>query len=183
MSLEVVFSNIFTSSIRFFSLSANEFIMVKNYQNIFVGQVLLVVVIVVVVAARCWCLVVHSVGRCWLVHCSLEPVLWISGIGDGAGRAVRVQYRILSLHYVTVTSLFVVLRVSRQRVLNPVGEGVVWFSLRKRPNGHSRSQSAKWHVSKYQTPGPLKNDVFWDIKTMFILHRRHLTSPLQSPTS
>lgn len=64
MSLEVVFSNIFTSSIRFFSLSANEFIMVKNYQNIFVGQVLLVVVIVVVVAARCWCLVVHSVGRC-----------------------------------------------------------------------------------------------------------------------
>jgi hypothetical protein len=27
----------------------------------------------------------------------------------------------------------------------------------------------------------MKNDVFWDIKTHFVLHRRHITSPLQSP--
>jgi hypothetical protein len=26
----------------------------------------------------------------------------------------------------------------------------------------------------------MKNVVFWDIKTLFVLHRRHITSPLQS---
>jgi hypothetical protein len=29
----------------------------------------------------------------------------------------------------------------------------------------------------------MKNAVFWDIKTQFVLHRRHITSPLQSPVS
>jgi hypothetical protein len=29
----------------------------------------------------------------------------------------------------------------------------------------------------------MMNVVFWDIKTLFILHRRHITSPLQSPES
>jgi hypothetical protein len=29
----------------------------------------------------------------------------------------------------------------------------------------------------------MKNGVFWDIKTPFGLHRRHITSPLQSPAS
>jgi hypothetical protein len=29
----------------------------------------------------------------------------------------------------------------------------------------------------------MKNFVFWDIKTQFVLHRRHITSPLQSPAS
>jgi hypothetical protein len=27
----------------------------------------------------------------------------------------------------------------------------------------------------------MKNAVFWDIKTEFVPHRRHITSPLQSP--
>jgi hypothetical protein len=27
----------------------------------------------------------------------------------------------------------------------------------------------------------MKNAVFWDIKTQFVLHRRNITSPLQSP--
>jgi hypothetical protein len=27
----------------------------------------------------------------------------------------------------------------------------------------------------------MKNVVFWDINTQFVLHRRHITSPLQSP--
>jgi hypothetical protein len=27
----------------------------------------------------------------------------------------------------------------------------------------------------------MKNAVFWDIKIQFVLHRRHITSPLQSP--
>jgi hypothetical protein len=26
----------------------------------------------------------------------------------------------------------------------------------------------------------MKNIVFWDIKTQFVLHRRHITTPLQS---
>jgi hypothetical protein len=29
----------------------------------------------------------------------------------------------------------------------------------------------------------MKNVVFWDIKTQFVLHRRHTTSQLQSPAS
>jgi hypothetical protein len=29
----------------------------------------------------------------------------------------------------------------------------------------------------------MKNGVFWDVKTQFVLHRRHITSPLQSPAS
>jgi hypothetical protein len=29
----------------------------------------------------------------------------------------------------------------------------------------------------------MKNVVFWDIKTQFVLHRRHVTYPLQSPAS
>jgi hypothetical protein len=29
----------------------------------------------------------------------------------------------------------------------------------------------------------MKNVVFWDIKTQFVLQRRHITSPLQSPAS
>jgi hypothetical protein len=28
-----------------------------------------------------------------------------------------------------------------------------------------------------------KNTVFWGIKTQFVLHRRHIMSPLQSPAS
>jgi hypothetical protein len=29
----------------------------------------------------------------------------------------------------------------------------------------------------------IRSAVFWDIKTQFVLHRRHITSPLLSPTS
>jgi hypothetical protein len=29
----------------------------------------------------------------------------------------------------------------------------------------------------------MKNVVFWDIKTQFVLHRRHIKSPLHSPAS
>jgi hypothetical protein len=29
----------------------------------------------------------------------------------------------------------------------------------------------------------MKNVVFWDIKTQFVLHRRHVISPLQIPVS
>jgi hypothetical protein len=37
-----------------------------------------------------------------------------------------------------------------------------------------------FEVSKTVT---MKNAVFWDIKTQFVPHRRHITSPLQSPDS
>jgi hypothetical protein len=33
------------------------------------------------------------------------------------------------------------------------------------------------------TAAAMKNVVFWDIKTQFVLQRRHITSPLQSPAS
>jgi hypothetical protein len=29
----------------------------------------------------------------------------------------------------------------------------------------------------------MKNGVFWDTETQFVLHRRHITPPLQSPAS
>jgi hypothetical protein len=35
--------------------------------------------------------------------------------------------------------------------------------------------------SKVFTAATMKNVVFWDIKTQFEPHRRHITSPLQSP--
>jgi hypothetical protein len=33
------------------------------------------------------------------------------------------------------------------------------------------------------TAATMKNVIFWDIKAQFILHRRHITSPLQSQAS
>jgi hypothetical protein len=29
----------------------------------------------------------------------------------------------------------------------------------------------------------MKNVVFWDIRTQFVPHRRHITSPIQTPAS
>jgi hypothetical protein len=45
--------------------------------------------------------------------------------------------------------------------------------------------SIKSKVERFEsfTDVPMKNVVFWDIKTQFVLHRRHITSPLQSPAS
>jgi hypothetical protein len=45
-----------------------------------------------------------------------------------------------------------------------------------------------WHVTRssnaiLRTGEYMKNVVFWDIKTQFILHRRHITASLQSPAS
>jgi hypothetical protein len=33
------------------------------------------------------------------------------------------------------------------------------------------------------TAVPMKNGVFWDVNTQFLLQRRHITSPLQSSAS
>jgi hypothetical protein len=38
-------------------------------------------------------------------------------------------------------------------------------------------------TSEVFTAVTLKNVVFWDTKTQFVLHRRHITSPLQSSAS
>jgi hypothetical protein len=37
--------------------------------------------------------------------------------------------------------------------------------------------------SELSTAMTMKNVVFWDIKTQFVLHRRHITSPLQRSAS
>jgi hypothetical protein len=42
----------------------------------------------------------------------------------------------------------------------------------------TRNNIVRFEVSTAVT---MKNVVFWDIKTQFVLHRRHITSPLQSP--
>jgi hypothetical protein len=41
----------------------------------------------------------------------------------------------------------------------------------------------KFHSVRFDvfTAVTMKNVVFWDIKTQFVLHRRHITSPLHSP--
>jgi hypothetical protein len=49
-----------------------------------------------------------------------------------------------------------------------------------------------WSLSRHDKEGvrfevftavTVKNAVFWDIKTQFVLHKRHITPPLQSPAS
>jgi hypothetical protein len=54
----------------------------------------------------------------------------------------------------------------------PVHEGSVG-----KQTGNTREIYVRFEVSKAVT---MKNDVFWDIETQFVLHRRHITSPLQS---
>jgi hypothetical protein len=42
-----------------------------------------------------------------------------------------------------------------------------------------------WNYTRFEgfTAVTMKNVVFWDIRTQFVLHRRHITCPLQSPAS
>jgi hypothetical protein len=42
-------------------------------------------------------------------------------------------------------------------------------------------QKMEFVRSEVFTAVTMKNAVFWDIKNQFVLHRRHITSPLQSP--
>jgi hypothetical protein len=44
-------------------------------------------------------------------------------------------------------------------------------------------KESKWEYVIFEvfTAVIMKNAVFWDIKTQFVLHRRQITSPLQSP--
>jgi hypothetical protein len=46
---------------------------------------------------------------------------------------------------------------------------------------HEKEKSMKH--SKSGKRFNVKNVVFWDIRTQFVLHRGHITSPLQSPAS
>jgi hypothetical protein len=61
-----------------------------------------------------------------------------------------------------------------------------------RGKGLPISTKADLAVAKYRmvfvrfevfTAVTMKNGIFWDIKPQFVLHRRHITSPLQSPAS
>jgi len=105
----------------------------------------LVVVLSRIVATWCRCLLLYMVRRCWVVDCSLEPVLWVSSVGDGTGGAIRIQNCVLALYYISITGLLVVLRVARQRILNAIWEWIVWFSLRKKAKGNIGSGKAKLH--------------------------------------
>jgi hypothetical protein len=56
----------------------------------------------------------------------------------------------------------------------------------KRTDIHASSEiRAQDFIVRFEvfTAVTMKNVVFWDIKTHFVLHRRHITSPLQSPVS
>jgi hypothetical protein len=44
-----------------------------------------------------------------------------------------------------------------------------------------RLPSSKWNICVRSKT--MKNVVFWDMKTQFVPHRRHITSPLQTPAS
>jgi hypothetical protein len=48
---------------------------------------------------------------------------------------------------------------------------------------HYRAQPVNVIRFEVFTAVTMKNVVLWDIKTQFVLHRRHITSPLQSPAS
>jgi hypothetical protein len=45
-----------------------------------------------------------------------------------------------------------------------------------------RSVNIDYERFEVFTAVTVKNVVFWDIKTQFVPHKRHITSPLQSPT-
>jgi hypothetical protein len=48
---------------------------------------------------------------------------------------------------------------------------------------HQMRRLIRWEGVRFEafTAVTMKNVVFWDMKTQFVLHRRHITSPLQSP--
>jgi hypothetical protein len=47
----------------------------------------------------------------------------------------------------------------------------------------SATESSRLMYVRFEafTAVTMKNVAFWDIKTQFVLHRRHITSPVQSP--
>jgi hypothetical protein len=67
-----------------------------------------------------------------------------------------------------------------------LGDVVTWCSLVetnkrfRRKCFHLSDEGVSYGEKKLKR---LKNVDFWDIKTQFVLHRRHVTSPLQSPAS
>jgi hypothetical protein len=52
-------------------------------------------------------------------------------------------------------------------------------------SNRNETKKQKWNAEvrfEVFTAVSMKNAVFWDIKTQFVHHRRHIISPLQSPT-
>jgi hypothetical protein len=56
----------------------------------------------------------------------------------------------------------------------------LWFEGRLQ-RGHEREEKEDIVEVNLGTAVTMKNVVFWDIKPLFVLHRGHITSPLQSP--
>jgi hypothetical protein len=63
------------------------------------------------------------------------------------------------------------------------------INIRRGREGYSRqeqqSEAKKHRYIRFEvfTAVTVKNAVLWDMKTQFVLQRRHITSPLQSPAS
>jgi hypothetical protein len=63
--------------------------------------------------------------------------------------------------------------------------GVRYFELRTDPTSFGGTQVQTFLSARFEvfTAAAMKNVIHWDIKTQFIPNRRHITSPLQIPTS
>jgi hypothetical protein len=75
--------------------------------------------------------------------------------------------------------------VSPLSSLSAYGYTFIHFSVTTSILTASLNKQTKYKVVRFEvfTAVTMKNAVFWDIKTQFVLHRRHITSPLQSPAA
>lgn len=83
----------------------------------------------IVAAIRvCW----SNLGVCSVAgsgHDSVEAIMWVSGVVDGAEGTIRVSYGVLSLDYVSITGFVLGLVVSGVGVRNSVFEFVFGVGL------------------------------------------------------
>jgi hypothetical protein len=69
-------------------------------------------------------------------------------------------------------------------VLNTLGVYDLYFVFQWDALYRTPISVHRWNVRfEVFTAVTMKNVVFWDIKTQFVLHRRHIMAPLQSPAS
>jgi hypothetical protein len=70
-------------------------------------------------------------------------------------------------------------------VFNPVPTSVIYLRMHLFHATHQTSFVNLLIPVRFEvfTTVTMKNVVFWDIKTQFVRHRRHITSPLHSPAS
>jgi hypothetical protein len=89
---------------------------------------------------------------------------------------IYILFNILPFPYLyTVTYKFSNVQSSSADQLTPCSAGP--------PFSRSPIRGIENEVVRFEvfTAVTLKNAIFWDIKPQFVPHRRHITSPLQSP--